>query len=539
MSRLVRTLSGFENSRNKKNGLVLCCILLSSLLNAASFPNPLIPEGAGFLAFLSLIPLFYCIQRVKWHVSILWGLLYGATSSFLVNFWVQGFHPLGLIVVPGFFAGRYAFMFPLMVFAAKLFPKKGFILQAAVWVGIEFLAVQGFLAYGYGLLGYTQYRFLPLLQLSSFTGVFGISLLVVFPSVLAGWRLSRAVDGMKPSAGFKVASVSYVAVMIIAIIAGAISISSNDWKEDYSAALIQKNTEPFEDEIWWYEKNNEAIISQLSKIEPDKADIIILSETAMPLAVEHYLRYLGRPERVKLVRELVGAMKETGLPVLLGSPERVLSNSDSTGRKMYEYNSAVLYSEGRALAEQRYRKVKLVPFGESFPFKEQFPQFYGFLVDVGAHFWDSGDRFSVIRSGDVSFGVPICFEDTFGDLCRQFVRNGASFLVNITDDGFAQSRTSQMQHLALSVFRAAENQRSLVRSANTGMTAAVNPDGGIKAVLPAFERGILYASIDSTVENVTFYTKYGDAFAVALCLGAAAAFLGGLSYQVASKTGFL
>ncbi len=120
----------------------------------------------------------------------------------------------------------------------------------------------------------------------------------------------------------------------------------------------------------------------------------------------------------------------------------------------------------------------------------------------------------------------ICFEDTVGELSRQFAKGGAELLVTITNDGWFRRSAGSRQHLANAVFRCAETKLPLVRAANTGVTCVVDPFGHVSQILEnakgsTFTEGVLFAKVPITLQPAkTLYARYGDIFALA-CLVAA------------------
>ena len=170
------------------------------LLFALSFPSFLSRWGFAPLAFVALVPLFVVVRRAGWLRVLFYGAFFGFLSYALFNFWLAKFHPLALLIVPPIHAAYFLLLFPLLKAAVVLFPSWGCLLQAALWVGYEYLKSQGFLAYSYGILGYSQYLFQPLVQAAGLAGVWGLSLLVVFPSAFLAHLLGRS-PGRRPEPG--------------------------------------------------------------------------------------------------------------------------------------------------------------------------------------------------------------------------------------------------------------------------------------------------------------------------------------------------
>jgi apolipoprotein N-acyltransferase len=157
-----------------------------------------------------------------------------------------------------------------------------------------------------------------------------------------------------------------------------------------------------------------------------------------------------------------------------------------------------------------YRKIHLVPFTESVPFQASLPAIYSWLKNADTHFWEAGTVYTVFQEGGVRFSTPICFEDTFGDLCRRFVDAGADVLVNLTNDAWSFSVAGAMQHMTMAVFRAVENRRSVVRSTNGGMTNIIDPNGRILASFPPFKEGYLLGTAPVHRAPLSPYTRWGD-----------------------------
>jgi apolipoprotein N-acyltransferase len=114
--------------------------------------------------------------------------------------------------------------------------------------------------------------------------------------------------------------------------------------------------------------------------------------------------------------------------------------------------------EGERLVDT-YRKISLVPFTEHFPFESELPLLYQWLKAADTHFWEKGSEYTVFESKGVRFSTPICYEDTFGYISRNFVRAGADVIVNLTNDSWSNSVPAMLQHMAMAVFRAVENRR--------------------------------------------------------------------------------
>ena len=171
---------------------------LSALLFALSFPSFVSRWGWFPLAFVCVAPIFPVIHRASWPRVLAYGPLYGFVSYALFNFWLAVWHPLGIAVVPAIYAGHFFLLFPVLKLIDGRFPRHGWLLQAVAWIGYEYVKTLGYLGYPYGILGYSQYLFIPLIQVASLAGVWALSALVVFPSVLLGNALRDGIAGAGP-----------------------------------------------------------------------------------------------------------------------------------------------------------------------------------------------------------------------------------------------------------------------------------------------------------------------------------------------------
>src|SRR5712691_10340900 len=186
----------------------------------------------------------------------------------------------------------------------------------------------------------------------------------------------------------------------------------------------------------------------------------------------------------------------------------------------HDYNAAVLVSDG-GRKMQIYRKVHLVPFGEYIPLRHSFPLFAAVASQWVPGDFDVGNDFTLfnLTNGDTQVAPLICFEDTIGELTRQFVLKGANLLVDVTNDGWFLHSAGSQQHLANAIFRCVETRRPMVRAANTGVTCFVNEFGRVTQLLQdesvgTFTEGVLGGEGNVRQDRpLTFYVRHGELFA--------------------------
>jgi len=194
-------------------------------------------------------------------------------------------------------------------------------------------------------------------------------------------------------------------------------------------------------------------------------------------------------------------LKRIGIPMLVGSPD--------IGDDGQVYNTAFLVGKDGQI-RGRYDKRHLVPFGEYVPLHQIF--FFLDKLAVGIGELGRGQQASVFSLDGSRFSVAICYEVIFPGEVREFVRNGAGFLVNITNDAWFGRSGAPAQHLAMAAMRAVENGTYLIRAANTGITAIIAPTGQILAHTDIFTEAILSGTIQAR-QGETPYTRYGDVLA--------------------------
>ncbi len=485
-------------------------LAISSVAFALSFPSFLSNQGWFPLGFVCLAPLFVVVRRSSWAAVPFYGLFFGYASYALFNYWLGKFHPLTLVVVPPIYAAYFLVTLPAMKLADALFPRHGYLLQAGLWVCYEyFLKSNGFLAYSYGNLGYSQWSFLPLIQIADTVGVWGVSLLVVYPSALLGRAFGDGLPALREQwRAYLVPAAAYAAVFAGVVIYGLAAPVDTRQDRQWHVALVQQDVDPWKGGFDAYRRSLDALERQSVKALAGRPDVVIWSETSFVPAIDWHTRYRPDTETYGLVKELRDFLSAQTVPFVVGNDDGELKRVAEGQDARVDYNAALLFEHGQIV--DTYRKLHLVPFTESFPFQQSLPRIYNWLVNADTHFWENGTVYTVFDAEGVKFSTPICFEDTFGYLCRGFVRRGADVLVNMTNDAWSKSVACAMQHMTMAVFRAVENRRSVVRSTNGGMTNIIDPNGRILESFPPFKEGFLDGTVPVHTGVTTIYTRWGD-----------------------------
>jgi apolipoprotein N-acyltransferase len=474
----------------------------SGLLSALAFP----PWDVGWIAFVGWAPLMVGLQGARPRDAA--GLGYAAGLAFyLATIWwvintmtTYGRMPLALsLVALGLLAGVLAgytatFAWLLVLGRERLGLPEGVlpVAAAALWTALEFLRTYLFSGFPWALLGYTQYRQPTVRLLAAATGVYGVSALVLLVNVAVAGMLAalRRHGGPARRRGL-VPPVALVALVAV----GTIAYGWGLWRDvadgpAFRVGLLQGN---IDQSVKWDRRNQThtlEIYERLARrVAAERPSLIVWPETAVPF----FLR--REPELGPRVHAFVA---ETGIPMLLGSPE--------IGEDGLLYNSAFLLAADGA-PRGRYDKRHLVPFGEYVPLQRVF--FFLDKLVTGIGDFGRGRIATVFDGAGHRFSVMICYEVIFPAEVREFTRAGAEFLVNITNDAWFGRSGAPYQHLAMAAMRAVENGSYLVRAANTGVSAVIAPTGAVLAQTPIFVEAVVVETIRAR-RGETPYTRYGD-----------------------------
>jgi apolipoprotein N-acyltransferase len=487
------------------SGALAC---LSGLLLVASFPK----FDVNWLVWIALVPLIVAIEHGGAGRAFVLANVTGVVFFVGVFEWiwqVPAYNVLDEALLGLYLAQYFACWALALRWLHGRIGVPSMLLGPALWVVFEYLRSHaGFLSLPWMYLAHSQYRYPLLIQITSITGVYGVSFLIVLVNVAVAdairhreWTTWRAIPRSIPAA---------VAVVVIVVVHGLAVLSAAPSGETLTVAAIQGNVPQ---NVKWDAAHRENTLQRYAELTREAARhqpaLIVWPETAVPGDVEH------DPRLLKPVRELA---REVGIPLLVGTSEHAKFTKREYGSRTY--NSMVLLDPDGRIAGA-YRKIRLVPFGEYVPLQGYFT----WPAAIASSMGDSvpGDAPTIFRIGDVGLAATICWENIFADLVRQFVRQGARIIVNATNEAWFEDSGAPRQFLAISVFRAAEHRVSVLRVANTGISAVIDPFGRIVQRLRSpdgrdvFVAGVLTASLPVS-RATTFYTTHGDVFAVGLAV---------------------
>jgi apolipoprotein N-acyltransferase len=370
------------------------------------------------------------------------------------------------------------------------FGVRGLCLVPVVWVATEYL--RGIVLGGFPWipLGNTMVTVLPIAQLASAFGVFGLSMFVAFVNV--GFAVAALVSGRARviAAGSTLAAIAAISIW------GGMRLSSQALTSGapIKIGLIQGNIAQTDK---WNPARAGMILDRYLRLTQQAADngaqFIMWPESSTPF-------YFEDDPSGTIVRRLVRGL---GRPLLLGSDE--FEQADP----VRHYNSAFMLDTGGATAAV-YRKIHLVPFGEYVPF-QRLLFFVGPLVDAVAAF-SRGTRVTMLPVEGHMVSTAICYEVTYPALAREAVRQGSEMLTTITNDAWYGESSAAFQHFEMAAMRAIEQGRYLARAANTGISGIIDPYGRVLVRTNLFET-VAVVGEARFVQARTVYSRIGDVVA--------------------------
>ncbi|MES2469089.1 MAG: apolipoprotein N-acyltransferase [Verrucomicrobiota bacterium] len=497
--------------------------LASALLLAGAFP----PFNGWPLVFAALIPLLLVVWPVPAHGRVFWrgfrlGWQFGFVFFTATLWWVQHVTLPGMLALTAYLALYPAVLLGLAGWLGmrqdeRWGPVLGkVLLLAGSWAGLEWLRSVAMSGFPWNGLAVPLFDLHLARALSAYTGVIGLSGVVMLIPLGAA-ALLRIKGRRAGPALFRWAACWVVLELIGRSGLGADSVVEGSF---YRAVLVQSNVtmeEKMSPDPEVQRQRYFDLLAQtdeaLAQATEAKPDLVVWPESAVP----------GFFDEMVQGGAFVDQLKQGDFSLVTGA------DHEEWGKL---YNSVVAMrgtTENHAL----HPKVRLVPFGEFIPFRKQVPLFEKMLGELIPMDFTRGTSLEPLKVSGQPFSlVPlVCFEDTMGDHARRFIRSEPQILVNVTNDNwFHQSPATEM-HFANARWRAPELHRTLVRSANTGVTAIVSPEGGVKRI-PSFQREVLTGWINAGAGEVTFYAKHGD---VAAKLAGALSLLGCLAVFLRRK----
>jgi apolipoprotein N-acyltransferase len=417
----------------------LIIIFLSGLLTAISFNY----SNLSFLVWFSLVPIFFCCSGNQKTGRLFY--LAGVVHYFVLINWLSHVSILGFFLLTLYLAlfwGIFGYLWRF--FSANRY---NFIILPALWVIIEFIRenIPG-VGFGWGILGYSQFENIFLVQPADLFGAKFISFLIISVNFLI-FKLLKQRRLMRLEILYGLGLGLFVIIYSFSVL------GDKPETKNISVSIVQPNVPQ---QIKWNDSLRPKIVDLLGSLtdETNPDSLVIYPESSWPFIIPQ--------SDAAQIKEFARNFKRN---MLIGA---VTKNNDKY------YNQALLLDKEGNLIDN-YRKLKLVPFGEYVPLRRLlcFIPVFNKIGDISA-----GQEYTVFNYKDTKFAVLICFEDIFPMLVNRFARK-VDFLINITNDAWFGGNPQARQHLSVMVFRAIENRIPIIRSANTGISGYVDSTGEI------------------------------------------------------------
>ncbi len=457
-----------------------------------------------YLSFVSLIPLLFLIDRASSKSSFYFGLITGFSLyilmlSFIFKMEVPNrfYLYLGVFILWFYLSLYYGIWCLLTKIMLSKLGSLGWLVSATLFVSFEFIrSLTSELGFPWGSIGYTLVPQRYFIQISDVTGIAGLSLLVIAINILLYKSFKRPkltlpliIVAMSGTLCYSYFRIGFLQKTFLSIPREIPQVSVLVVQPNLSHEIKRRGDIASRIETFRYFSTTNT-----------RHDLIIWPESSLP----GYLIKGSNPER--LTSELVDSL---GTKVLTGGTR--LSYDEGN---IKVYNSAVLV-EPNVGAVDFYDKIYLVPFGERLPLDQFFPALQ--RLQFGQGTFTPGKRRTLFCVDESRFGVLICFESIFPRLVRKFIKDGADFMVNITDDSWFGRTVGPYEHARMATLRAVETRKTFIRCANAGISYIVTPLGEVRNKTGLFESSSVsdYIQLNSVQ---TFYTKYGDVFSYVILL---------------------
>lgn len=481
--------------------------LLSACLLVLSFP----PFNLAVLAWIALVPLMVGLQGQPSVRSFLqgWGtgiLFFAGLVQWIVLLGVVNWLEFsGAVLCMGLTVG----LFGLAISVTSKHLSLPLVISAPIlWVTLEYVRSHaGVLRLPWGLLAHSQYLNLPLIQMASWTGVYGVSFLLVMANAVIA-QIILSIRERRHLTPFQLSRPVVAQAVMAAVIIGGCHVygyavlSASPSFSSLRIAVIQAN---IPQDAKWKPALRERHLAE---------HVALTKETARrdhpSLIVWPELSVQGRLQQdMQLRTRMTGLAQEVGGYLLVGS-----SVSPKFGNREFKeehvFNSAFLIAPDGTVRGQ-YNKIMLLPFAEYLPYKDlvAWPKRYVSMDDTVP-----GTEYTLFTVDGHRIAALICWETIFPDLVREFVNRGAEVIVNMTNEAWFGDTAAPYQFLSMNVFRAVENRISIARSANTGVSAVIDAYGRIIGRVEeegrdTFVEGSLTIEVPVRA-TLSMYSKYGD-----------------------------
>jgi len=486
---------------------------LSGLALAAAFPK----IDMNLCAWVAFVPLFYAMEGQSLRRVFGYALLQGFVCYVGSLYWVViALHdfasvPTVLAIMPMLLLAAIMGTYTAVAiwsgeFTARRLGLPSLLTMPMAWTALEWVRTYFPIGFPWNLLGYAAYRNVELIQFAEFTGVYGVSALIMFFNVVAYIVIFQVYSRRIQTVGLG----TLTATMALALIFGSWRIhqlSATAPQGSLKIAMVQGDIpQSLKWDPKFLETSFEIYRMQSAAAAQQGADLIVWPEAAATFFFQPDDRYPARfADDAAYRQRLLELAARTSAPILFGAPAFGVEDN-----RVGFYNRAYLVSS-KGRVEGWYDKIQLVPFGEYVPLRKLLGGLVNrVVVGFGDMFAGREQTLFEVRRGKLA--VLICYESVFPNLARTAVQRGANILMNITNDAWYGKSSAPYQLLAMAAMRSVETKAPMVRVANTGISAVIQSDGTITARTSLFKRTTETEHVYWRQEK-TVYVQVGDIFA--------------------------
>lgn len=522
MKRKKKQSQNGASRQDKKDALKASALrALAAAISGAALVAGFAPYNIFIIPWIALVPLLWSLKGATRGQAAFRGYIFGVALFACLFWWIAVVGRLGYpadigyvvmcILVPIIFI-------PWSIPAARLLQRGtaiSILACAGAWIILEWLMSQGMFAFPWWQIGNTQAANLVFAQAASIGGVYMLSFFVLLFNIFVLFAATGKLKDQKALWG------ATLAIIVAMLIYGGVTLSSSsgeansdgEWEK---VAVIQPSI-PQEDKDVWGTSYMDIYSTHMSMtteaVLKSKPDIIIWPETST------FLKWLTDPGYLESTVTMLKAFDAMFVAGVYESAE------DEA------YNSVVAIEPESGLLGV-YRKIRIVPFGEAFPFRAQIEKLspeLGKLIDEQVYEIDivPGEEYKVFKSKRGNIGAMICFESIFPAVSRKMVLNGADFLFTVTNDAWFLKTPGVYQHAYMGALRSIETHRYMVQAGNSGLSFISDPYGRITTQVPVFEKTVLNGKVRKHSE-MTLYARFGDWFCALCALFCAAAIVTGI-----------
>lgn len=508
----------------------LATIFAASLVSAALLALAM-PGRIGWwpLLFIALVPLLLVALYARPGRSALAGFVFGVVYHLALLYWIlivlgrYGGLPLWVTVPALFLLSSYMAVYPaLFCFLLSRVAGRSWHRERSIaplvwgapvlWVGLEYGKSVLFSGFPWMDLGYGLFSQPKLIQAADLGGHHLISFALVLCNGLVVALVDRQRRMVRWNIRFErrllVAAVAFLVFvggysLVRYQVTGAIAARSMQAR----VAVVQGN---IDQAVKWSTEFKAATVETYGKLSRQimqgrDIELVVWPETALPFY----------PQQDPLMQRVSDFTASHNAWLLTGAPLYTLPSPADGNQQIRYFNGAILVGPDGRL-HGHHAKQHLVPFGEYVPLRRYLPFLEPLVVSVGD--FSPGEEKGPLMLGPMRLGMLICYESIFPQIAHDAVLRGANLLVNITNDAWYGRSSAPYQSLAMAVFRAVENKRSLIRAANTGISGFVDPMGHVIEKSSLFTEATLMAQVPM-LELSTVFNRQGFRFGAFCAMG--------------------